>query len=257
MIEAPRQRAMSGRIEAAWTVHYGQTSGGTGVMVARHDARKQKKAAKLKAKRSEKRAKEHRRDSKDPTIRLQGAEKWPVAQAFVAAKLWEDGIGPLVIARQEGEGRLVFAVFLVDVFCLGVKNAFWSAGGPGDFNALIAKMDKSQKMVPIDPPYLVKLVIEAIDYAAALGFPPHPDYRHASRLLAGIDAAACDHQFTFGYKGKPLYIRGPYETLGVADAISEHVANAGGNYFVPLSDPDDEEIDDIEFDHYRLDTSGK
>jgi hypothetical protein len=222
-------------------------------MVARHDARKQKKAAKLKAKRSEKRAKEHRRDSKDPTIRLQGTEKWPVVQGLMAEKLWKDGIGSLVIARQEGEERLVFAVFLVDVFCLGVKNAYWSAGGEGDFKALIARMDESQKMVPIKPSYLVKLIGEAIAYAASLGFRPHPDFRHASRLLAGIDAAGCDTEFTFGHKGKPLYIQGPYESPHVARAIMDRIEKAGGHFLVPAETLDDDEGDDLEFDHSEFD----
>jgi hypothetical protein len=222
-------------------------------MVARHDARKQKKAAKHKAKRSQKRAQERRRDSKDPAIRLQNAERWPVIEALVAGALWENGIGPLTIARQEGEGRLVFAVYLVDVFCLGVKNAFWSAGSPADYKEMIAEMDESQKMIPIEPACLVKIVKEAVDYAGSFGFSPHPDYRHASRLLAGIDPAGCSQEFTFGRDGKPFYIQGPYESLAVADAIADHIAQAGGHYVLPVALEESEEFDDGEFDDSEYD----
>ena len=97
-------------------------------MAKNHGARQQKRMAKQKAKRSAKRSILLRHSSKDPTIRLQRAEKWPVVQALVAAELWDEGIGYLAIARQESEGRLIFASFLVDVYCLGVKNAFWRAG---------------------------------------------------------------------------------------------------------------------------------
>ena len=139
----------------------------------------------------EKRSKLLQLNSKDPTVRLQRAEKWPVVHALVGAKLWEDGIGYLVIARQEAEGRLIFGVYLADVYCLGVKNAFWSAGTPGDFKELIQKMGKTQTMIPISPACLVKILEGAVEYARSFGFPPHPDYRHAAMLLKGIDPNAC------------------------------------------------------------------
>ena len=160
-------------------------------MVKRHGAGKQKKLAKQKARRSEKRSRLLQLNSKDPTVRLLRAEKWPVVHALVGAKLWKDGIGYLVIARQEVEGRLIFGVYLVDVYCLGVKNAFWSVGTPGEFKELIQKMGKTQTMIPISPACLVKILEGAVEYARSFSFPPHPDYRHAAMLLAGIDPKAC------------------------------------------------------------------
>ena len=99
-----------------------------------------------------------RRHSNDPTLRLQHVEKWPVVQAIVGTKLWIDGLGYLAIARQEAEGRLIFAVYLVDVYCLGVKNAFWQAGTMGDFKDLIRRMEETQAMTTISPAGLVKIV---------------------------------------------------------------------------------------------------
>ena len=220
-------------------------------MVARHDARKQKKLAKQKVKRLEKRARERRRDSLDPAIRLQGAEKWPVLRALVSTRLWENGIGHMVIARQEGEGRLVFGVYLVDVFCLGVKNAFWRAGSMADFKDLVQKMGETLELVPVTPACLVKIIQGAVEYAASLDFPPHPDYRHAARLLAGIDPSACDQEFRFGKDGKPLYIQGPNESFAVAQAIMRRVEDAGGHFIIggPVSDAGEfADFDDAQFE---------
>ncbi len=100
-------------------------------MAKKHGAKQQKRIAKQKAKRLEKRSLLSRRSSKDPTIRLQAAEKWPIVQSLVGASLWDEGLGYLVIARQEPDGGISYAVFLVDVYCLGVKNAFWRAAAPG------------------------------------------------------------------------------------------------------------------------------
>src|ERR1700733_4140676 len=117
-------------------------------MAKDHGARQQKRMAKQKAKRSAKRSLWSRLTSKDPTVRLRQVDKLPVVRALVGSRLWDDGIGYLAIARQESTGGVIFAVFLVDVFCLGVKNAFWRAGG---FDELVGHLEKSQRMAEINP----------------------------------------------------------------------------------------------------------
>jgi hypothetical protein len=197
-----------------------------------HGARQQKRAAKQKAKRSEKRAKELRRTSTDPTIRLATARKWPVVQALAAPELFSTGIGHLAIARRESEGSVVCAVFLVDAYCLGVKNAFWSVGTHHDFEEIVERIEKIQKMRAIEPACLVKMVRGAVAYAQSLHFPAHPDYRHAAMLFDGIDTADCPHQFSFGRDGKPFYVQGPHESSAQAAAIMQRITEVGGHFLV-------------------------
>jgi len=217
-------------------------------MAKQHGARQQKKIAKQKAKRAEKRFSLFQRTSKDPTVRLRQAAKWPVVEALVAANLWKDGIGSLAIVRQESEDGVVFAVFLVDTYCLGVKNAFWRAGTPGEFNQLLERMEQTETMRPITPPCLVKIVHGGVAYAQSFGFSPHPDYRHAAKLLEGIDPATCEQEFTFGRNGKPFYIQGPNESSAQAEAIMQRIAAQGGHFMVggPISGREDFGDDDIE-----------
>jgi hypothetical protein len=212
-------------------------------MAKDHGARQQKRMAKQKAKRSAKRSLWSRLNSKDPTVRLRQVDKLPVVQTLVGSRLWDDGIGYLAIARQESTGGVIFAVFLVDVFCLGVKNAYWRAGG---FDELVGHMEKSQRMAAIAPACLAKIVKGAVEYAQSFGFPPHPDYRHASILLDGIDTADCPNQFKFGRDGRPYYIQGPNESLAQAEAISQRIEKAGGHFLFKLSGPDPEESADTE-----------
>jgi hypothetical protein len=199
-------------------------------MPKKHGAKEQKKIAKQKAKRAEKRLNLIRRSSNDPTIRLQRAEKWPVVKCLAGAELWEVGIGDLAIARQESEGQLVFGFFLVDVYCLGVKNAMWRAGTPGDFEELIRHIEQNQTMRPILPACLVKIVKGAVEFAQSYGFAPHADYRHAAMLLEGIDPATCPQEFQFGRDGRPFYIQGPHESPAEIMAIVDRIQLAGGNY---------------------------
>jgi hypothetical protein len=207
-------------------------------MAKDHGARQQKRMAKHKAKRSAKRALLLRRDSKDPNIRLQGAERWPIVGALVGTELWSGGIGYLCIARQGSDGELIFAAYLVDVYCLGVKNAFWRTGTRKDFEDAIQHLSQSQRMREIAPACLAKIVKGAVEYAHSFGFSPHPDYHHASMLLDGIDPSTCPEEFTFGRDGKPFYIQGPNETFAQAQAIMQRVQSLGGHYFLQLSGDD-------------------
>ena len=94
----------------------------------------------------------------------------------------------------------------------------------------------------------------AVEFAGSFGFSPHPDFRHASRLLEGIDPADYPHEFTFGRDGKPFYIQGPNETPTQANAIAQRVEGAGGHYIVVDSpDPDDDEFDFSEDDDLEQD----
>ena len=221
-------------------------------MAKNHGARQQKKVAKQKAKRSEKRSELLRRSSTDPTVRLRQAESWPVVQALIGTDLWKTGIGQLVLARKESEGSYVFGVYLVDVYCLGVKNAFWKAGSPGLLSDLLRRFEENEPLSPISPAGLVKVVKGAVEYAASLGFRPHPDFRNAAMLFHGIDPETCPQEFTFGNKGKPLYIQGPHESPEQARAIMERLTGAGGNFVIQIPGPgpeeffEDEDEDEVE-----------
>jgi hypothetical protein len=215
-------------------------------MAKKHGAKEQKRIAKQKAKRAEKRSNLMRRTSNDPILRLQRVDKWPVVKCLAAAELWEGGIGDLAIARQESEGQLVFGFFLVDVYCLGVKNAMWRAGTLGEFEELISHIEQNETMRPISPACLVKVVRGAVEYAQSFDFAPHADYRHASMLLEGIDPATCPQEFTFGHEGRPLYIQGPHESPAEVMAIMDRVQLAGGHYTLAIPGAGLEELAGIE-----------
>jgi hypothetical protein len=223
-------------------------------MAQNHGARQQKKVAKQKAKKSEKRVKLLRRSSADPTIRLEQAEKWPVVRALAGVDLWDDGIGYLSIARRESDGQIIFASYLVDVCCLGVKDAFWRAGTLRDFDELVQQMGVTQRMRSIAPACLVKIVRGAVEYAQSFGFVPHPDYRHASMLLAGIDPSTCPAAYTFGRDGKPFYVQGPNESSAQAMAIMQRIRDAGGHFIVGGPGANSQDVSDIEDEFDEVDS---
>lgn len=203
-------------------------------MSKRHGAREQKRLAKRNAKRDARRQQLARRNSPDPAVRLKDAESWPIAACLVPENLWTMGIGNLVVARNMPGGRLAFGIILVDVFCLGVKDAVWKIISRGEFKEARAGIEKHGQLQDVPPEYFAKLIYRAAEYAQTLGFAPHHDFRHVVRLLAGVDPSLCPDEFEFGWQGHPHYVRGPSESLDKARAIAVQVHDQGGTYMIPL-----------------------
>lgn len=228
-------------------------------MSKQHGARQQKKLAKQKAKKESKRKEVARRNSPDPNVRLRMADAWPVLVCLVPKYLWESGMGSLMIARRTHDGHVAVAFFLLDIFCLGVKDAFWKIIPLGEFEEMRENFETDQG--PHDrptPEYFAKLVYRTADYGQSLGFPPHHEFRHAQRLLAGIDPSLCPDEFTFGKDGQPSYIPGPNDSIEKINFVMARLSSKNGRIGFPpgmltspemmdqLAPPEDEEDADEE-----------
>src|SRR5690606_34034220 len=94
----------------------------------------------------------------------------------------EEGMSGLVtvlVARRAGEGQAAVCGYLVDVYCLGVKNAW----GPRlvyrrDLAACVEECFAAYPADPLPAPLELarQIVYGAVDYAVGLGFAPHPDF---------------------------------------------------------------------------------
>ncbi|MBK1617258.1 hypothetical protein CKO42_02085 [Lamprobacter modestohalophilus] len=190
-------------------------------------------SAKQRQKQIEKRAKKRKlakQKSGGGEARLNRANTYahlPMHECLVPSTLFESGIGSLLASRKSPTGQYAAAVFLVDVYCLGIKNAFFRMFDEDEYEgtlkpSLVASHGEGIYM-NIDPSCFKKLILGAADYAGELDFSPHKDYQRAIPLLDSIDPTACAERFEYGYEGKPFYIRGPSESLSQARRIVEQL----------------------------------
>jgi tetratricopeptide (TPR) repeat protein len=129
----------------------------------------------------------------------------PIHDSRAPKDLFESGLGMVFLTRTLPGGELAISAFLVDTFCLGVKNAFYRVVSTQEYEQIAQQFDLEK----IHPSCLRKLVEGAIDYALELGFKPHSDYAGAARLFGNIEASVCPVRFSYGKDGKPCYISGP------------------------------------------------
>ena len=142
-------------------------------------------------------------------------------EAFRSARLFDSGCGYLVISRFKADDCVETGFFLLDVFCLGVKDAgFHRFKSVADYQeSLLDRLFRDEQPVRMMPAAARKLAEDAVGYARALGFSPAVDYKKASRVFGGITTAECDEEFVFGKDGKPFYIQGPSDSSTRAERI--------------------------------------
>ena len=156
----------------------------------------------------------------------------PIHEALVPSRLFELGMGNLLFSRLLPDGRIAMAGFLVDMYCLGVKNAFIAIVPKVEYAMRRSSLWSKENLQPMEPACLRKLVEGSVAYAQDLGFSPHRDDALASQIFGDVHVADCSAHFEYGHNGKPFYVSGPNETEAQVQAILAQLRRrvGEGNY---------------------------
>ena len=129
-----------------------------------------------------------------------------------------DGLGSVIISRVE-RGKLSLCTFLVDYWCLGIKDA----DGPRrvdkpEYEArrdyVYSAYDGRYRHITVEQAQAI--VYGAKEYAATLGLEPHAD---AARALEGLGKRPETlFALEFGQEGKPVFVNGPNDNFSVIKA---------------------------------------
>jgi hypothetical protein len=159
----------------------------------------------------------------------------PLHQSLMPEGLFDRGIGNVVVSRKMNN-TVSAGVFLLDVFCLGVKDAFFTITSHEKYQAMLERMSYQEKFIHIQAACGRKLVEETVAYAQSLGFSPHQDYGLAGEIFADIEANLCPTSFVFGRGGKPLFVAGPNDTpkrcKEILHTLTNHCGEDGFHYLI-------------------------
>ena len=165
----------------------------------------------------------------------------------------------MIVSRLASGGMIAAGVYLLDVFCLGVKNPFARLLTREEYHQLLSQTSLQEPLKKVEPAVAKKLIEDAVAYASNIGFEPHPDFRPARKLLEDIDASACMMEFTFGDRGKPHFISSPYDSPSRIRQIRDTLERTCGkdNYNITIllggAFGDDDFDDDYEGDGDEVD----
>ncbi len=159
--------------------------------------------------------------------------KFPIEECSIYTYGEAEGMQVALIIRSLPHGTYIASFCLIDLWCLGVKDAGCL------IDATVEKVGQLRsrflKMVEIEASYehVRSLVLGARDYAASIGFTPHSDFNGAQYLIE--PQRSYEKRYTYGHKGKPFYVAGPYDEN--SREISQKVQEQGGNCVFPVDGP--------------------
>lgn len=180
--------------------------------MARHAQRRQAKAVHRKRLLAERRRLGAAEANGTLAQQVRRASAAPLHSCFVQSAVFECGAGMVILTRKTGLRGLAMAGFLVDAYCLGVKDVFFRETEEAELETILDGVEETAPLEAVDPSHARKLLRDAVAYARSLGLEPHADYAAVEPLFSDIDPDACDIQFQFGYQGEPFYVPGPSES---------------------------------------------
>ena len=167
---------------------------------------------------------------------IESSDDFPVEQCLINSNWQELGIANIVVARNQGNDKLILGVFIVDIFCLGVKNTFCNAVIPVEQfeNEILKRSYRDQKPVSIGINYAKEIIFGALEYARNIGFEPQEDFK-LSKYVLGAEEATHQRNIKFGGpNGKPLYIAGPdNDYRKIVNLLKERLGENGFDFIIP------------------------
>jgi len=154
---------------------------------------------------------------------------WAATYPHGEADQSTEGMVQVLVARQDRASRTTVCGYLVDVYCLGLKNT----NGPlhmgvdslDDYcRVFFGAFNGPPLAVPLD--LAQNLVHGAVAYARGLGFEPHADFADTAPYLGPPPASI---PIRFGREGKPFYVSGPNDNPRAVIRTLESSVGAG-NY---------------------------
>lgn len=172
---------------------------------------------------------------------------WPVHECLVPEQWDSPGeLVQLVVARRSDAGEFAAAIILVDLGCLGVKNAYaMRFTDESEYQAWLHTLPVFGALERISIDLAAKIVRTGLDYAASLGFRPHRDYALASPFLRDARPEQAEEEVPTGLDGKPYFISGPYDNVRkIINQLNRKVGE--GNYNVMIGGPlGEDSVDDL------------
>lgn len=156
-----------------------------------------------------------------------------------------EGLCQVIVARQE-HNRLLVGSYLVDHWCLGVKDLILPRKmGSSEFQLFVESCEGrfEEPFVEITLEQAQAIVYGAVDYARSLGFEPHRDFNTKAQIHLGLRPETLI-PIEFGEKGQPFFISGPNDNAEKVVKTLEASVGAGNFHYVAaiggsgLGDPD-------------------
>lgn len=146
------------------------------------------------------------------------------------------GLGLVSVARSTGYERFVVCNYLIDYWCLGLKDTLEprQLNGSSKYQQFVQasylQFPDSYQEISLEQAQAI--VLGAVNYANQLGFSPQRDFEQTRTHLGNWSGQP---QLKFGRNGKPFYISGPYDNARqIVETLRKNVGEGNFDYLVGM-----------------------
>ena len=208
------------------------------------DERKRQKAL-MKRRSKQKATSQHKAQQQaltpsSPQAILRRARSYPLYECLISDN-WNKkdnmGLVEVLLAREQPDGDICFGVYLIDTFCLGLKNTFANAGFSRTRYENEVRGRIFRAAAPEECPVELahQMIYASIEYAARFGFQPEKDFALSQYLLEPRGELEEPYELTFGKNGKPFFIAGPHDNSArILKQLEKTVGPGNYDFLAPL-----------------------
>jgi hypothetical protein len=180
----------------------------------------------------------------------QKARTLPIHECRVNANWQDSGMANLIVSRKHTNGNVTIGLFLVDIFCLGVKDAHYRFNiSDMDYREFIDNFESQLPVEIISYTLAHNIVYSAIEFAEDFGFKPHPKFTSVAQYMLEEDTDDIELiDIECGKNGKALYVRSPYDSNWQAKSIIDQLERTAGPGNYDFIDTLDEGFNDELFE---------
>ena len=223
--------------------------------MAKSEVRRQKALMKKRRKdklRKKKRVHSSLRTRSSEKKVIYNAQDYPIHECLINPSWREDGLAHILLSRRQADGNIVFGVYLVDIFCLGLKNTFCNGNfPPSEYEKdLKASMLQRHELINCSSNLAHQVIYGAIEYASDLGFKPHKDFKLSKYILEPPDKIEEVIELEFGKDGKPFFVSGPDDNSEMI--MRQLEAKVGAENFHYLIEATGDELIEIDEEYFVM-----
>ncbi len=127
----------------------------------------------------------------------------PLDKCYISTNWEEQGLITLVVTRKHLNGHFSCGLFLVDMFCLGVKETIFLFNEYEKYFDLIRVLTEEEGIEECTYTLAHNIIYGAIAYAEDLGFQPSEKFNTTQKILEEDDDRVELMEIKFGLSGKP------------------------------------------------------
>ena len=189
----------------------------------------------------------------------------PLFECLVNEGWQEDKLAYIIISRKHTNGNITMCSYLVDLYCVGVKQSLYMFNISFSNYLEIIQKNKKLNLQPIDYVLAHNIIFAGLEYAETLGILPHKDFLKVTECFLEENSVKIEYmEIECGRKGKPFFVADDFYTLPQSNSIMKQLEKSVGKgnfdylfevdsnqYEENLGNEKEQENEEIEDDLYR------